>query len=174
MVKSLPPFFLGCCFLLLISACETSSSQKDDGEQPRWSDTRAQTASGPVYEDDDFRLVVKRPQICVKEGPMAPGPHAIRLSVPVEILAKSARRVPVSALLFTLEDPEGHEFRPTLAGCRPAITQKTIARDEEVVGEVAFDIPIEFHASALRFEPFLIGREKVTARVKLPPALTER
>ena len=155
--------------LLASSACDPVPQKSDELEQPRWSDTTTTAPASPTYVDDDFSLSAKPTKTCSKSGPMAPPHGTKRLSVPIEVQAKSARKVPVSALLFTLVDAKGHEFRPTLAGCSPTIAQRTIFRDEKVMGEVAFDVPAEFRAEELRFEPFLIGREKVSARVKIPP-----
>lgn len=154
--------------LMMSSACDATSREQTGRERLRWSDTPTAPTSGPVFEDEDFTLSVKQPQICAKTGPMAPVPGTKRLSVPLEVRGSTARQVPVSALLFTLEDAKGHEFRPTLAGCQPALVSRNIARNEKVAGEVAFDVPVDLGAAELRFEPFLIGRKKVTARVKVP------
>lgn len=161
--------------LPLLSVCVTTLACDDVQRQEeaphasvRWSDPGSKTATGQVFEDEDFTLEVKSPRACDKRGPMQPRPGTMRFSVPVEIRGKSARQIPVSALLFTLEDAQGHEVRPTLAGCAPSILQTAVTRGTKISGEVAFDVPLDFRAFELRFEPFLIGREKVTGRVKVP------
>lgn len=161
---------LSLLFLLVITfACDNTRREEDPPGEPRWSDTQAKMATGPLFEDEDFALSVTAPKACKKAGPMAPAPGTERLSVPVNIRGRTARQIPVSALLFTLEDVEGHEVRPTLAGCAPSIPQTTVSRGIEVSGEVAFDVPLDFGTPELRYEPFLIGREKVIARVQVPP-----
>jgi hypothetical protein len=152
--------------LFLSTACDDPVREQERRDAIRWADTEKPAVS-PEFEDEDFSFTAKRPRPCETSGPMAPSAGKKRLSIPITVRGKSARQIPVSALLFTLEDAEGHEVRPTLAGCSPAIPQRRIARDEEVTGEVAFDVPTNFREKELRFEPFLIGREKVIARVLL-------
>lgn len=153
--------------LALNTACDEPVREKNNPDSIRWTDT-PKPAVGPTFEDEAFTFTAKAPQICDASGPMAPPPGKKRLSIFVTIQGKSARQVPISALLFTLEDAEGHEARPTLAGCRPTIPRRQVVRDERAEGEVAFDVPLDFRAKELRFEPFLIGREKVIGRVLLP------
>lgn len=157
---------LSVCVMTL--ACDDAPRQDAPRTSIRWSETGSEAATGQVFEDEDFTLEVKEPRICKKDGPMKPGPGTTRVSVPLEVRGKSARQVPVSALLFTLEDADGHEVRPTLAGCAPSILQTTVAEGTKISGEVAFDVPFDFGALELRYEPFLIGRKKVTGRVKVP------
>lgn len=155
--------------LVLCTACDHSTEKKDAATDIRWTDP-AKPAVGPKFDDQDFVLTVEAPTLCKSEGPMAPSPKEKRLSIPVKVQGKSSRQVPVNPLLFTLEDAEGHEARPTLAGCRAAIPQMRLVRDEHATGDVTFDVPLDFRAAELRFEPFLIGREKVIARVDLSSA----
>lgn len=152
----------------LAFACQEKSASPQENPGARWEEDSAQKVVGPEFDDEDFHLSASTPRVCKKEGPIAPASGKMRLSVPVELRAKGPRAIPVSALTFTLEDEAGHEFRPTLAGCAPSIAQETIRRGQEVVGEVAFDVPQDVSTLELRYEPFLIGRKKVVARVTVP------
>ncbi len=154
--------------LVLVFGCDDEERQQAPEAEVKWEETGLTAAVGPQFDDEDFLLVARAPKTCPTEGPMAPPNTKLRISVPVEVTAKSQRQVPVSALTFTLEDREGHEYRPTLAGCAPSLRQRTIAAGTKIAGEVAFDVPRNVGPLELRYEPFLIGRKKVTARVKVP------
>jgi hypothetical protein len=154
--------------LALAPACEPPQKKSAELPEVEWEDTGPVVASGPRFDDDDFTLEVQAARVCEKASPLGPNGGKQRISVPVSIKAKTKRAVPVSPLPFTLEDKEGHTYRPTLAGCAPTIEQTTLTGGQSLKGEVAFDVPPDAGKLELVFEPFLIGRKKVTARVRVP------
>ena len=92
----------------------------------------------------------------------------LRISVLLELEAKSKRELPIDILNFTIEDRNGHQYRPTLAGCGAALKRDSLTLGQKVEGEVAFDVPINAHDLELLFEPFLVGRTKISGRVQVP------
>jgi hypothetical protein len=156
------------CLAMGAIGCETKAEPVPDGTRAEWKTSVEQSATGPSYEDDDFRLTVEAPTTCQMNGPMAPSEPLRRISVPVALVGRSGREVPVGPMLFTLEDKEGHQFRPTLAGCGPSLTPTAVTSGKSLQGEIAFDVPQGAGALELIFEPFLIGRKKVTARISVP------
>ena len=158
------PLALGCALL----ACDPPPAAKERTPDIEWNDTPDQPATGPTFDDEDFRLEVKTPRVCDHKTPLVPAEGLQRLSVPIVVKAKTARALPVSPLPFTLEDEDGHTYRATLAGCAPTIPQTVLKVSQSLEGEIAFDVPKDIGQLELVFEPFLIGREKVTARVSVP------
>ena len=158
--------------LSLLSACEDKRTAPQNGKPEisvGWSrDLTNLPAKNSFYEDVDFVLEVKKPSICERETPLHAKDGSVRISVPISVQARTAREVPVSALSFTLEDPDGHRYRPTLAGCTPALKQQRLKQEDKITSEVAFDVPRTATKFELHFDPFLLGRDKVTARVVVP------
>jgi hypothetical protein len=152
---------------LSLLGCDDESTPK---RQPvDWQAKGEARATGPKFEDPDFVLEVKPPKLCDEQTPLAPEKDFKRISVPLRLEAKSRREVPVNPLTFALEDADGHRFRATLAGCAPPLPQGTLKAEQHIEGEVAFDVPVGEQSLELVFEPFVIGREEVRARVKLAP-----
>lgn len=152
--------------------CEQKTEPPPHPAPAEWKTSPEEKATGLSYEDEDFTLNALQPTICKEIGPMAPPGTLQRISVPIVVEGRSAREVPVGTLLFTLEDKQGHQFRPTLAGCGPSLSRAGVTAGQSIRGEVAFDVPQGVGALELTFEPFLIGRKKVTARVSVPSLTT--
>jgi len=125
-------------------------------------------ASGRVFDDRDFRLEVGSPQICNETAPFLPEPGLMRISIPVEVRAKSRRLIPTSPLSFQLTDGQGRTYGPTLAGCRPALENTRLGEGQSIEGDVAFDVAVGARDLELDFEPFLIGRTEIRALVRVP------
>jgi len=160
--------FVASSLALSLLGCDKKKEPLAETSHADWKTSPEVDATGPIYEDEDFRLTAEQPSVCHKEGPMAPAADLRRISVPIVVEGLSAREVPIGAMLFTLEDPQGHQFRPTLAGCGPSLPPNHVTRGKSRRGEIAFDVPREVNAWELIFEPFLIGRKKMTARVNVP------
>lgn len=157
------------CLSLLLSACDRDApAHASETELPSWKDSPPIDATGPSFEDEDFVLAVDAPRVCETETPLSPEEGLLRISVPLRLRAKSARPVPVSALAFFLEDEEGHQFRATLAGCAPSLRQQVLREKQTIEGEVAFDVPKTVGKLEMLYEPFLMGRKAVRARVQVP------
>lgn len=139
----------------------TTSEEQNDRQSGR-------VLEGPVFEDPDFKLEVHAPKLCASTGPFVPKPGFRRLSIPLSIEARSSRVVPISPVSFRVEDKDGHRYGATLAGCSPTFPNDTLTAGETRRGEVAFDVPQDAGALELVYEPFLIGRKRVLARVDVP------
>lgn len=125
-------------------------------------------ASGPRSEDPDFEVEAHPPRLCPTDGPLAPAAGFVRLSVPVTITGKSERDLIVSAFDFSLTNEEGHVHRPTLASCGAPFARSQLAKGESHRGELTFDVKRGPGPFELQFQPFIIGRQEVTARVRVP------
>lgn len=147
-------------------ACEPSSSRAEKSKT--WEVAGQASASGPRFEDQDFVLEVRAAEPCEQDGVLGPTAGQRRLSVPVRIEARGERSIPVSAMEFSIEDADGHRFRPTLAGCREVFRPRDLAKGETLEGYVSFDVPEDRKTFEVVFDPFLIGRKPVVARVRLP------
>ncbi len=124
-------------------------------------------AQATTFDDPDFRLSVRAATVCEDTAPFLPSPGDKRISVPVEVVAKGKRMVPIGPLSFQLVDHEGHHYGPTLAGCGSPLESRQLEGNETAKGTVAFDVPQQAEELELQFEPFLIGRPQVTARVRV-------
>lgn len=144
---------------------EGSASQKLEVGR---STTADGPATGPVIEDQDFRLSVGKPELCEDTAPFLPEPGYVRLSIPVEVTAKGRRWIPLSPLAFRLSDQKDHDYGPTLAGCRDVLKNRRLSAGDSARGEVAFDVPEKAENLELTFDPFLIGRPDVRARARVP------
>jgi hypothetical protein len=161
-------------FGLMLAACDGEAPDSPSKtEIPNWQDPAPIDATGPTFEDEDFVLSALAPRICETKEPLAPKDGLMRVSVPLRLRAKTGRPVPVGALAFFLEDAQGHQFRATLAGCAPSLRQEVLRKDQTAEGEVAFDVPKSVGKLELVYEPFLMGRKAVRARVEVPSVATE-
>ncbi len=122
---------------------------------------------GPRYEDVDFSLDVGTPERCEPNGILAPQSGRVRLAIPVHIQVKGSRDVPFGPMLFSLSTDDT-VLRPTLASCKPAFNLATLSQGDERTRYVAFDLPAGQSDLELAYEPFLIGRKQVLARVLVP------
>ena len=127
-----------------------------------------QRATGRVFDDRDFRLEVGSPQVCNETAPFLPEPGLMRISIPVQLQAKTRRLIPTSPLSFQLIDRQGRTYGPTLAGCRPALKNVRLGEGQSIEGDVAFDVAVNARDLELDFEPFVIGRSEVRALVRVP------
>src|SRR5690606_26377991 len=139
-MKTLPLGFIA-SLALLHFGCEQKTEPSSRPAHAEWKTSPEEKATGLTYEDEDFTLTALQPTTCKKEGPMAPMAALERISVPIIVEGRSAREVPVGAMLFTLEDNEGHQFRPTLAGCGPSLSPAGVTAGKSLRGEIAFDVP---------------------------------
>jgi hypothetical protein len=175
--RDLPRWAAVCAVLL--PACERPSSAERSGpaaHEPliQLSRDEPRRASGRVFDDRDFRLEVGSPQICNETAPFLPEPGSMRISIPVELRAKSRRLIPTSPLSFQLTDGQGRTYGPTLAGCRPALQNTQLGEGQSIEGDVAFDVAVGARDLELGFEPFLIGRLEVRALVRVPTPTNTR
>jgi hypothetical protein len=125
------------------------------------------------FEDPDFSLTTERATLCKQTGPFVPKEGMKRYSVPVVVEATGRRSVPLSTLAFRLVDGNGNLYGATLAGCEKPLGTQTLVSGTKASGAIAFDVPEEVRELQIQFEPFLIGRPKVSARAKvaLPSAV---
>lgn len=150
--------------------CDSKEApERPSSPDPAWEASSNEPATGSRFEDADFILEVEPARRCEGDTPLAPQKGYQRISVPVEVNARSKRGVPVGPLLFSLEDARGHRYRATLAGCAPPVAPTTLKEGEKLVGEISFDVPRDSERLELIFSPFLIGRDAVSARVKIEP-----
>jgi len=161
----------------LLAACDRNETAEREGDRPAASEPLIQLREpgprrvhGNVFDDDDFRLEVGTPRICNETAPFLPEPGLMRISIPVEVRAKTRRLIPISPLSFQLVDRQGHEYGPTLAGCHPALKNVRLGEGQSVAGDVAFDVTVGARDLELGFDPFLIGRTEVHAFVRVPKA----
>lgn len=157
------------CACLFLAGCDDEQPSDPTIPPVDWQADGRQRATGPKFEDEDFILEVKPPKACQRKTPLAPKKGFLRVSVPLTLEAKSKRPIPINPLTFALEDADGHRFGATLAGCAPPLPQSTLEQGARIEGEVAFDVPAEVDSLELVFEPFVIGRNEIRARVKLAP-----
>ncbi|HSC87440.1 MAG TPA: DUF4352 domain-containing protein [Polyangiaceae bacterium] len=174
--------------LAVLSACRSerhSSTDPPTTETPPASSEQLQlepptplaTTSPPFaeleakYDDADFSVHVGELRACVPEAPFLPPPNHRRLAVELEVRAKTQRIVPVGPLGFSLEDGEGLRYGATLAGCGPSLPSARLSGSERAQGQVAFDVPSSANELRLVYEPFLVGRKRVTAFLALPSEL---
>lgn len=125
-------------------------------------------ARGPRVEDPHFVIEAHPPRVCVADGPLAPAQGFVRVSVPVSVTAKSQRDLIISAFDFSLTNDEGHVHRPTLASCGDPFERSQLGSGETHRGELAFDVRRGAEQFELHFQPFIIGRQDVLARVRVP------
>lgn len=138
-----------------------------NGEEPK-------RAVGRIFDDRDFRLEVGTLQVCNETAPFLPEPGQMRISIPVQVQAKTRRLIPTSPLSFQLTDRQGQTYGPTLAGCRPALKNIRLGEGQSIEGDVAFDVAVGARDLELAFEPFLIGRSEVRALVRVPSPAAAR
>jgi|GEM_PF-1329148 len=131
-------------------------------------------ATGSVFDDRDFRLEVGALRVCNETAPFLPEPGQIRVSIPVEVRAKTRRLIPTSPLSFQLTDRQGRKYGPTLAGCQPALKNIRLGEGQSIEGDVAFDVAVNARDLELGFDPFLIGRSEVHALVRVPTEQSPR
>jgi hypothetical protein len=131
-------------------------------------------ATGSVFDDSDFRLEVRARRVCNETAPFLPEPGQIRISIPVEVRAKTRRLIPTSPLSFQLTDHQGRKYGPTLAGCQPALKNLRLGEGQSIEGDVAFDVDVSARDLELGFQPFLIGRPEVHALVRVPNSPEQR
>jgi hypothetical protein len=151
-----------------LSACDTAPSIPGNraGAQAGWQ-AAADTESGEFrFVDEDFVLEIETPARCPAAGPLSPARSMKRISVPVMVRGLGARRVPVGPLTLSLEDPDGHVYRATLAGCAPGLPTRRVTGGETASGAVSFDVPELFQRGELVYEPFIVGRKPIRARIK--------
>lgn len=164
-----------------LAACSRKAQQEDQGapsapaEAP-WFDSPFQKEATPppreqrlppYFEDPDFRIEVSSHSRCEPKPPFLPPAGHDRLQVTLTIRAKTKRVVPVGPLGFRLEDSEGRRYSGTLAGCAPALPTRELSGSDSAEGAVHFDLPQDAKNLRLLFEPFLIGRPKVSAYLGL-------
>lgn len=156
--------------LLLTASCDEKKSPQAHPSEPGWdvADDTLRPASGPSYNDEDFSFEAKAPERCATHAPMNPASGLIRISVPVTLRGLSNREVPVTAMSFTLNDKEGHTYRPTLAGCHPSLKSTELSSQRQLEAHIAFDVPASTSDWELTFHPFLLGRKEVRAQVEVP------
>lgn len=154
--------------LLLLSAC---AREERPSEALPFEPGALASASAPseTYEDPDFHAEVLGTAVCDPGPPFLPPPNHRRLEVTLRVTSRSKRPVPVSPLAFQLEDERGHRFGATLSGCGDPIPSVRLDADRSVEGRVAFDVPKDSGPLRLVYEPFLIGRAKVSAVLIVPP-----
>lgn len=131
---------------------------------------RAAVAPGLSYNDEDFSLSTERARECHDTAPFPPREGSRRLSVPLTVRVTGKRTVPLSPLSFRLVDAEGSFHGATLAGCAPPLKPQLLQPGMVARGSVAFDVPAEAAELELLFEPFVIGRPSISARVKVQRA----
>lgn len=155
--------------------CERDPQAKHESEDPAQGGPLIQLnrpeparAKGRVFDDRDFRLEVGTPRLCNETAPFLPEPGLMRISIPVEVRAKTPRLIPISPLSFQLTDHEDRKYGPTLAGCFPALQNLRLEEGQSVRGDVAFDVHVGARNLELTFDPFLIGRTEVQALVRVP------
>lgn len=163
---------------LSAAACNRERAAPTKGQEPddAWSidspfsdhellDPRAESSS---FSHADFSLGAKRKEACAAKAPFLPAPGQERISVLVELEAKGQRAVPTSPLAFSLLDRQGRRYGVTLAGCKPGLPAGVVSSGKRVTGYLAFDVPENVDEWELVFEPFLVGRPRVRARVLVP------
>ncbi len=159
---------------LLAPGCNLPNHNKEPAPEnvrrPAWeTGTDEELPLGDTFEHDDFKLRVFAPRICSPSSALTPPQGMIRFSLPIELQVLSKRGMTLNPLHFTIEDKEGHRFRATLAGCVPTIATQQLSQGSSIRGEVAFDLPHSLKKFELIFEPFLVGRKPVIARLLVPP-----
>ena len=127
------------------------------------------SAEGSLHQDADFTLQVKRPKLCGSTAPFVPMKGYERLSLPITVRATAERTIPLTPLAFRMVDGDGHLYGATLAGCEPPLPSQALPPGQEVSGAIAFDVPSGTEQLELQFEPILIGRPAIHARVSVPP-----
>lgn len=155
--------------LFSLSGCDWFSAERDR-KGTDWEARPVKSSDGPRFEDPDFVLEAGAPSRCQEVGVLSPPSGWKRLSIPIELRGTTTRAVPASPLLFSLEDQEGHRYRPTLAGCHPAFQPTELAHGGKLDAHLSFDVAPGAEHFELVFEPFLIGRSPIAARVDVPPA----
>lgn len=154
--------------LFSLSGCDWFSAERDR-KGTDWEARPVKSSDGPRFEDPDFVLEAGVPSRCQEVGVLSPPSGWKRLSIPIELRGLTSRAVPVSPLLFSLEDQGGHRYRPTLAGCHPAFQPRELAQGGQLDAHLSFDVAPGAERLELVFEPFLIGRSPLAARVDVPP-----
>lgn len=162
--------WFGATSLVLLSACtqEKTERRASPSSDPGPWETQGPRPEGPTHEDQDFKLTASRLAVCGSEATLSPPVGHQRVSVPIELESSSERPLSVGPLHFSLQDENGHRYRATLAGCRPTLKQQTLAKDQKLSAEIAFDVPRDAGPYDLYFEPFVVGRKPISAAVKVP------
>jgi hypothetical protein len=152
------------CLLPFLSSCDKSS----DPPRPAQYDLELPVeAPSPSYVDNDFSLRAGTPKLCPQSGVLGPASGMLRIAIPVEIELKSQRSLPVGPMLFLAATRNG-TYRPTLAGCQDPFPARTLTVPATVKSHVTFDLPQDYKELQLVYEPFIIGRKAVSARVLVP------
>ena len=114
-------------------------------------------AVGNPVDARDYRMTVLGTRPCKVEPHFAPRQGNMKLGVEVEIEGRTEREVPVSAFYSTLSDDAGNMYRPTLAGCAPALPAERVREGESVKGFITFELPDAARGLRLSYEPFVLG-----------------
>lgn len=120
------------------------------------------------YEDPDFLVEVFRSEACGDSSPLGPGRGKRRVELNVRVTSKTKREVPVSPLTFWLEDETKERHPATLAGCGPPLSSERLSAGSAARGNLSFDLPDHRIPQRLLYEPFVIGRARVSVPLALP------
>lgn len=148
--------------------CDSHEKSKPTQDKSNYDlDLPQSSSETPVYQDTDIRLEVMKPETCEVQGILAPARGNVRLAYPIKLEALSSREVPVGPMLFSLI-AEGHTYRPTLATCKEVFHAGKLTRQEVRMAHVVFDVAHSERPTHLIFEPYLVGRKAVVAKVRIP------
>lgn len=114
-------------------------------------------AVGQKASATDYELSVLELRECKVEDYFEPSAENFLLGVKMAFAGLSERRVPVSPFHAVIEDDSDHEYRPTLAGCRPSLRSQRISKDDEASGYVTFELPRSARGLTLSYTPFIVG-----------------
>jgi len=114
-------------------------------------------AVGAPGDARDYRMTVLGTKPCKVEIHFSPSAGNVKLGVEVEIEGRTEREVPVSAFYASLSDDAGNMYRPTLAGCAPALPADRVREGETIKGFITFELPDAARGLRLSYEPFVVG-----------------
>jgi hypothetical protein len=114
-------------------------------------------AVGAPGDARDYRMTVLGKRPCKVEPHFSPRAGNMKLGVEVEIEGRTEREVPVSAFYALLSDDAGNLYRPTLAGCSPALPAERVREGESIKGFITFELPDQARGLKLSYEPFVVG-----------------
>jgi len=120
------------------------------------------------FDDPDFSVEVSAAPTCAIEPVLGPRAGQRRVEVTVKVTSKSERQIPVGPLTFWLADEGDRRHGATLGGCGDMMHSQRISSGESAAGRVAFDVPATVTDLRLLYEPFLIGRTRVSVPLALP------
>jgi len=155
------------CAGVLISAslgCNGTKRQSDSDQ--RQAEQRS-VAMGQEAANAYFTVRVLNTKVCTA-GPRWPSPPGLKkISVELELQARSATEVPANPFYATLIDDKGRRFESTMAGCSPVLEGTTLSNGAIARGWVTFDVPESAIGQTVLYQPALVGIQPEQAELQL-------